>query len=279
MVSVEDESLLGGGDEIKDKIWHAANDIIQEWTGQESFPTSVYGIRVYKEGAILSTHVDRLPLVSSMIINVDQDVDEDWVLEVIGHDGRAYNVTQKPGDIILYESHSILHGRPFALKGRYYANIFVHFAPIFAGDYGSAFADYDLSHTLVEDSHAEDPSYAAGNGKVSHLKKISEKNPSLLFKVDENLWQPIHEAARGGSFAAIEYLVQEGADINALTLHNFTVLDLAIASQGGKHPMVQKLRDLGAVTGAGTGSPLGVDEEDEEEEEEEEEDEEEEEEL
>eukprot|EP00977_Amphora_coffeiformis_P018814 scaffold6749_cov162-Amphora_coffeaeformis.AAC.9 len=46
-------------------------------------------------------------------------------LEVIGHDGKAYNVTMEPGDMVLYESHSILHGRPFPLKGRFMANIFV----------------------------------------------------------------------------------------------------------------------------------------------------------
>jgi hypothetical protein len=39
-----------------------------------------------------------------------QDVDEPWPLEVIGHDGKAYNVTMEPGDLVLYESHSILHG-------------------------------------------------------------------------------------------------------------------------------------------------------------------------
>jgi hypothetical protein len=31
------------------------------------------------------------------------------------------------GDMVLYESHSVIHGRPFPLKGRYYANIFIHF--------------------------------------------------------------------------------------------------------------------------------------------------------
>jgi hypothetical protein len=59
---------------------------------------------------VLATHVDRLPLVSSAIINVDQDLDEPWPLEVIGHDGKAHNVTMLPGDLVLYESHSVLHG-------------------------------------------------------------------------------------------------------------------------------------------------------------------------
>jgi prolyl 4-hydroxylase len=29
---------------------------------------------------------------------------------VIGHDGKATNVTMVPGDLVLYESHSFIHG-------------------------------------------------------------------------------------------------------------------------------------------------------------------------
>lgn len=125
IVSVEDTSLEGGGFVLKQHIWNAARDTISAWTGQQLAECSLYGIRVYKEGAILATHVDRLPLVSSAIINVDQDVDEPWPLEVIGHDGKAHNVTMVPGDMVLYESHSVLHGRPFPLKGRFMANVFM----------------------------------------------------------------------------------------------------------------------------------------------------------
>merc|ERR1712226_1735567 len=85
-------------------------------------------------GSVLATHVDRMPLVSSAIVNVAQDVDEPWPIEVIGHDGKAHNVTMEPGDMILYESHSILHGHPFPLQGRYVANIFVQFEPTAKGN-------------------------------------------------------------------------------------------------------------------------------------------------
>lgn len=61
---------------------------------------------------------------------MDQDVDEPWPLEVYGHDGYAVNITMVPGDMILYESHSVIHGRPFPLNGSHYANVFVHFEPI-----------------------------------------------------------------------------------------------------------------------------------------------------
>lgn len=85
--------------------------VIEEWTGQEQVPCSLYGIRVYTEGSILAPHVDRLPLVGSAIINVAQDVDSPWILEVVDRKGKAVNVTMEPGDMVLYESHSLLHGK------------------------------------------------------------------------------------------------------------------------------------------------------------------------
>ena len=66
--------------------------------------------------------VDRLPLVSSAIIQVAQDVNEPWPIEVYDHSGRAHNVTMSPGDMVLYESHTVLHGRPFPLNGSYYVS-------------------------------------------------------------------------------------------------------------------------------------------------------------
>lgn len=101
MVSVEDSTLPGAGYDLKAAIWEGARPIIEEWTGMEQQPSSLYGIRVYTEGAILSPHADRLPLVSSCIINVAQDVDEDWILEVFDRDGNAVNVTMVPGDMVL----------------------------------------------------------------------------------------------------------------------------------------------------------------------------------
>lgn len=98
VVSVEDTNLEGGGASLKNAIWDAAKPVIEEWVGEELKPSSLYGIRSYGNGAILAPHVDRLPLVSSAIVNVDQDVDEPWPLEVIGHDGKAHNVSMEAGE-------------------------------------------------------------------------------------------------------------------------------------------------------------------------------------
>lgn len=109
MISVEDSGLRGGGFGLKRKIWDAVQTTIEGWTQMELRPTSMYGVRVYTEGAVLNPHVDRLPLVSSCIINVAQDVDEDWILEVIDRQGKAVNVTMAPGDMVRLESTMCCH--------------------------------------------------------------------------------------------------------------------------------------------------------------------------
>mmetsp|Transcript_13142 Transcript_13142/g.13605 ORF Transcript_13142/g.13605 Transcript_13142/m.13605 type:complete len:285 (-) Transcript_13142:30-884(-) len=136
MISVEDTGLRGAGALLKSKIWEGIRPIIEEWTGHKLKPTSLYGIRVYTNNSILATHVDRLPLVSSCIINVAQEgMLEPWELEVYDHAGKAHNVTMEPGDMVLYESSTVLHGRPAPLKGSKYANIFIHFKPTTGWNY------------------------------------------------------------------------------------------------------------------------------------------------
>lgn len=238
--SIDDRSLKGGGFTLKQKIWNAARDTISEWTGQQLAECSLYGIRIYKENAILAPHVDRLPLVSSAIINVDQDVDEPWPLEVIGHDGIARNITMVPGDLVLYESHSVIHGRPFPLKGRFMANVFVHFEPI--GPVGEEIAlDADLPRYVIRGSEEEanwkrqnpdgyklhnsqgvttgatDLHKAASLGDTEEVRRLLKDKPHLLNVRDVNGWMPLHEAIRKGDLTNVQLIVEHGADVNART--------------------------------------------------------------
>jgi hypothetical protein len=228
MVSVEDTDMIGGGYELKDKIWDMAQDTISEWVGRPLQTSSLYGIRVYHEGAILATHVDRLPLVSSAIINVDQDPDMegDWPLEVYGHDGRVYNVSMSPGDMVLYESHSLLHGRPFALPGKFYANIFIHFEPV------------PLWNTPR----------LAQLGDLESLKQAAEEDRQSLFKTDENKWQPLHEAVRAGHLEVVRFLLDEGARVNAETKGGKLAIDWAMVSEKAGEEMIDLLREYGGLT-------------------------------
>ena len=111
MVSVDDKRLRGSGTQLKRKLWDATQSILEEWTDEDLQPTSLYGIRVYTNNSILLPHVDRLPLVSSAMVCVAQDVDEPWPMEIYDHNGVAHNVTLEVGDMVLFESHSILHGK------------------------------------------------------------------------------------------------------------------------------------------------------------------------
>lgn len=281
MVSVEDNSLRGAGYHLKQAIWDAAKSTIEQWTGMEQKPTSMYGIRVYTEGAILNPHVDRLPLVSSCIINVDQDVDEPWVLEVYDRHDRAVNVTMEPGDMVLYESGSLMHGRPFAMKGKFYANIFIHFEPTgrplgdTTGAYLDTLDDFLPPYLLpgspevanwslrnpqgwrkpspsapIQQVSAPAGHTAAALGDVDGLKELAKKDHKALKKKDVNGWQPLHEAVRGGHLEAVVLLIQEGAEKDARTGrtgNGSSPLSLAVAHHSASHPVSRYLQSIGAL--------------------------------
>ena len=54
MVSFEDSSFREG-QQVKQLIWEACKPVLEEWTGKKLEPTSLYGIRVYHDKAILAT--------------------------------------------------------------------------------------------------------------------------------------------------------------------------------------------------------------------------------
>ena len=278
MVSVEDGHLRGGGLQLKTAIWDAAQSTIEQWTGMELKPISQYGIRVYSEGAILNPHVDRLPLVSSCIVNVAQDVDEPWPLEVYDREGNAVNVTMEPGDMVLYESHSTIHGRPFPLKGRYFANIFIHFEPTgrklshhnedyideldgFFPPYiipGSPETDnwklrnpYGWKNSSPAAAAVEAPAAhrAAIAGDVDSMKELAKTDKKMLHAMDQNGWQPIHEAARAGHLDIVALLLEHDADINDRTHagKGGSPLNVALSSLSLKHPVSKYLIDRGAI--------------------------------
>ena len=92
--------------------------------------TSTYGIRRYTNGSTLQAHVDVVATHAvSAILNVGQDVDSDWPLQIMGHDGQAHSVVMAPGDMVLYESAKAIHARMIPLNGTSYDNVFVHFRP------------------------------------------------------------------------------------------------------------------------------------------------------
>eukprot|EP01006_Ploeotia_vitrea_P004196 TRINITY_DN114054_c0_g1_i1.p1 TRINITY_DN114054_c0_g1~~TRINITY_DN114054_c0_g1_i1.p1 ORF type:complete len:322 (-),score=-3.34 TRINITY_DN114054_c0_g1_i1:111-1076(-) len=107
----------------------------EEWAGGIKLkPTSIYGMRLYRNGSSLSMHCDKGHThVISSIIHVNHEYDNDnepWPIEIEGHDGKLYQVNLEPGDMLFYESAKSLHGRRAMFKGKYYAGVFAHYQPV-----------------------------------------------------------------------------------------------------------------------------------------------------
>ncbi|ARU56900.1 2OG-Fe(II) oxygenase [Oleiphilus messinensis] len=112
-------------------IHEELKSICEDWSGVALQPTYVFGIRKYNHSAQLKCHRDRLEThIISVIINVDQEVKEDWPLYIEDNYYRKHNIVLKPGEMILYEGGRLLHGRPTPFNGKYFCNIFAHYIPV-----------------------------------------------------------------------------------------------------------------------------------------------------
>jgi prolyl 4-hydroxylase len=140
-------------------------------------------------------------------------VDEDWPLEVYTRFGDAMNITMRPFDMVFYESHSLIHGRPFPLVGRYYANIFIHFEAIGERldgtveqlDPESRLPPYILPNSPYAEQYLEqhpegwskvlsEKDYdwllnLAAEGDLERLKEFLDLDPRLINVTNEDGWQ------------------------------------------------------------------------------------------
>lgn len=53
---------------------------------------------------------------------------------------------------------------------------------------------------------------------ITKLSFVGGKRTDIIHARDENGWQAIHEAARGGYTDIVKYLVELGADVTAQTI-------------------------------------------------------------
>ncbi len=117
-------------EEAGPEVLAALQGLHEEWAGCRLEPSAAYGIRVYGEGQTLRPHCDRVEThVISSIVHVAADVDEPWALTVEDAVGRVHDVYLEPGEMLLYESAKLPHGRPRPLRGRHYASVFLHYRP------------------------------------------------------------------------------------------------------------------------------------------------------
>lgn len=70
-----------------------------------------------------------------------------WPLEAIGTDGKRYRYHHPPGTMVLYESSSRSHGRPYKNKDGTHCGTFLHFRP--SGSYA-----IDIYEGMVREARA-----------------------------------------------------------------------------------------------------------------------------
>jgi len=117
------------------EIFKTVLPILERWVGGKIslVGTACYGLRRYGDGAFLMPHLDHSTThIISAILNIAQDVDEEWPLQIMDHQQKMHEILLQPGDMVLYESAKLVHGRSKPFKGKYFENMFVHFMPRYA---------------------------------------------------------------------------------------------------------------------------------------------------
>jgi prolyl 4-hydroxylase len=143
IMNVDDE--LYQSKHLRTQIWDETKPILEKWTGVELSPSSMFGVSIFTDKTVVPHRVESLPFVISAIIHVADDLDTPWPIELYGHDGKAHNVTLDVGEMLLYESASVITGRPYPLQGRHYAEIFISFEP-----FGYS-CHHEQRHSLLDD--------------------------------------------------------------------------------------------------------------------------------
>lgn len=115
-------------DNLKQEIHQVLQPLVEAWIGHYLKPSYVFGIRRYRNGAVLKQHRDRGKThVASVIINIAQLVRQPWPLVIDDHNYRKHHLLLSPGDMVFYEGAKLSHGRPIAFDGDEFCNVFVHY--------------------------------------------------------------------------------------------------------------------------------------------------------
>lgn len=163
--------------------------------------------------------------------------------------------------MVLYESHSILHGRPFPLKGRYYANVFIHFEPTGHSlrhdakvESGDVSIQYKKSVSRRQSGHENDhdglPSYILEG--TSEERKWRAQHPSKDRREKNRGSTEAHSAASKGDLKGIVNVIDMNKDyLDKKDANGWTPIHEA--ARGGHLEVVKELVHKGADVNVVTG--------------------------
>ena len=260
-------------DEYRKAIFFETLPLIENWLGHNHnvFPSGSVTIRVHTANSVIATQVDDEPNRITCILTLEQDSNEDWPLEVYDRDGYARNITLNPGEMVLLESSTILHGRPFPFLGGSYATLISSYEVLdsnmdnhnletlteigFDAEGDVAINDDeeedDMDNTANAAAEEPDPlstdlHRAAARGDLREVKRILSRTKMDLNAKDKNGWQPLHEAAAAGHIDVVMHLVENGADLESVTKSGGTALWWAKQTLHPEDVVIMYLEEIGA---------------------------------
>ncbi|CAJ1345422.1 unnamed protein product [Effrenium voratum] len=130
--------------------------------------------------------------------------------------------------------------------------------------------DYEESREVYEGKFPDVPEYPPANAKV--LQAAAEPDVVALAEALEDpdsdanckdcaLWTPLMYAAMAGSLECVEYLVDQGANVDELNAQQDTAYDIAIQNYAAKqpdHPVLYFFRQVKGARGHGWRSRLPI---------------------
>ncbi|MDC0361576.1 hypothetical protein OAN12_00850 [Halioglobus sp.] len=124
-------SLLYKDEAYNRELLLACQHLHEQWAGRPLRPAAAYGIRCYQRGSYLHEHIDQIGThVVSSTICVGHALDSPWPLCIEDSEGKSHEIDMAAGDILFFEGAHFRHGRPFALDGAWFANLYLHYTPL-----------------------------------------------------------------------------------------------------------------------------------------------------
>lgn len=89
---------------------------------------------------------------------------------------------------------------------------------------------------------------ASSAGDLETVKRLVSEDTSLINTRDRNMWQPIHEAVRGGHVHVIKFLLDHNAEVNGVTRNGGSPLWWARRELPKDHEIIKLLKEFGGRT-------------------------------
>jgi len=180
------------------KVLHALLPLHESWASIRLTPEISYGLRLYRNNSSLLMHTDKPDThIIASILHVDHSEDsEPWPIVLEDFQGRTHEIVMEPGDLLLYESAKVYHGRPKKFSGSWYCSVFTHYSP----------EDWDRENFHWEGHFGVPPNWFVDSENLSRYPSLEVFGTALKEPESRHGWSPLAESRKlSGPFNKINH--------------------------------------------------------------------------